>query len=230
MEVAGEPVFLQESARRNDLDVQEVALFPLCLAEEWALPGADQRLEGGLRLGAVDLDLQVTTAGRPQPVVGGPAGGSRARVHPGRCDRERPSSRRRWRRDPPYCQLAAVEECEPVAAKASWGWNAPRLRHPALESPGAATMGAVALGPEVLAGDVDRRRRPDFAVFHEGRAEIDALGMTEEPGSVVVLIPLDCGNPDGDIERATLTSEALAGWGRCHGEPVEVVTLKSAEK
>ena len=68
----------------------------------------------------------------------------------------------------------------------------------------------VVTGGEEAAGDVDARVAPEFAVALERWAEVDALGVSEQPGGVVVFVAFDGGDAKGDVEGAAMPPKTAA--------------------
>ncbi len=63
---------------------------------------------------------------------------------------------------------------------------------------------------------MNRHLAPEFIVVLEGSSEVQTLGMTEEPGGVVVFLSLERGNTGHHLETSALSAQrAAGGWG--HG-------------
>lgn len=77
----------------------------------------------------------------------------------------------------------------------------------------AADRTIVGAGREMPARYVDAGVAPELAVALEHRSKIDPLGVPEEPGGVVVLVALDRGDADGDIEGTAMPPKSAARWG-----------------
>jgi hypothetical protein len=109
----------------------------------------------------------------------------------------------------------AFDDSEPVAAEAPGSRGIRCRRDAALvtmcRAPARAT---VVTGGEEAAGHVDARLAPEFALALEDGAELDALGMPEEPGRVMILIGVDGRDANRDVERAAMPPETAAWWRR----------------
>lgn len=210
-----EAILQQESAGREDLDVEDVVFVVLALhlAEVGRLAGAEKFLQQLLLFGTPDLHLKIPATGRPAGIVGGPAGGRGAGIGVGddRVEGELASPRRRSHGELSCHQASLVDHPESVTTEP------PRLGLPAQlgdltpEAVGLAADPSAAAIVEMAAGDMQARLDPELLVLGEHSPEVDPLDMAEEPGCVVVLLPFEDGDPEDDVEGATLAAESAAG-------------------
>jgi len=203
---------LEESARRDHFNDNQVGILPDRLAEIRRLPVADQCFEHRLFFGAADVDLDVAAAGVAASVVGRAAW----RIGAGARDlRERQrAARYRGRVEPAGDQPLAVHNREAIAAKPARGG---RMRHgsdPPRESVRRAAHVAFALaGGEKTAGDVDGGIAPEFAVTLEHWSEVDPLCVAEEPGRVMIFVAFDSGDANGNVQGTAMPPKSAARWG-----------------
>jgi hypothetical protein len=52
---------------------------------------------------------------------------------------------------------------------------------------------------------------PEFFILFKEASEIDPLSVTQQPCTIMVLITLDGGHAQGNVEGATLATELSAG-------------------
>jgi hypothetical protein len=111
--------------------------------------------------------------------------------------------------------LIDLDDLELIGALLPLRWCATRPRHPTFVPMGSTTKGIVRRFFGISAGDMKGRRHDQMPVIPVERAEIDPLGVAEEPSGLVVRrlrSIADRGDAKGDGEAATLTADACARW------------------
>lgn len=212
VEIAVEAIFLEEIAGRNDLcaDQPLLGILPLDLAEIGRFPAPEQRFQQRLLRGAADFDIQVAAAGGVAGMIGGSTRCLGAGVGVGG-EREGPLQGGGGRQMPGD-QLPVLDDPEAILPQPARRCRAARYWNAATEAVGSA-FGLATVRPElqILAGDVHRCLAPELTIRGVAPPEIESLSVPEEPGRVVVLLPLEGGDPDRDIEGTALSTKAAAG-------------------
>ena len=203
----------EKATRRDDFDDNLLVIFAFGLAQVGSLAVADQRFEQRLLRAAADVELNIPAAGGASLVIRGAARRGRARIGV-RGERKRAFRRGGWS-EVQALESPALDDGEPVGAEAASSRGA-RSRADAAFEPvcRAPAHPTIVTGGEEAARDVDARVAPEFALALEDGAELDALGMSEEPGRIVILVGVDGRDANRDVERAAMPPETAAWWRR----------------
>lgn len=214
MERALSPI-VQVPACRDHLGAEGPGGLPLDLAEVGGEAAPDQRFEPGLPLRAEDLDLEIPAAGRSPGVVGGGAPGVAAGVR-SRHDRETASGRRGEGNDLGD-RAEPFQDDERISSPlAGLGRSAGRGGGMAGEPMRGAPL-PPPLGLEMPAAEMEGRVDEEVLTLDPWGAEIDGLGVTEEPGPFMIEgrdAVLDPPDLEGDREPAAVGSHAGTTGGR----------------
>jgi hypothetical protein len=211
-------------AGRDYFDHDLLVIHTLGLAQIGGLAMANEGLEQRLLRAAADVELNITATGGAPLVVRrfAPCGGAGVCI---RRDGQRASCRGRGR-EVPAQEPPAFDDGEPVGAEAASCGGVRRQARAALESVGrAAARASVVTGGEEATGYVDARVAPEFALALEHGPELNALGMSEEPGRIVILFAVDGGDANRDVERAAMPPKTAAWWRRQSGSEAKKLFL-----
>lgn len=183
MKAAGPACIVEVPAGGDGLGFKGVFRLAGDLAEVGGEPGADQGFEPGVLPGAENLNLEIPATGRPPLVVGSGAWGNSAGV----------ISRFEYRQAPglgwqnPLDLDAVLHHNESVAAQPSWrGRAAGRLWRGSTEPVCPAGGDPPCLEPKKPAADMKDGVHQQFARPAAEGAESHVLGVTQQPGGLVV--------------------------------------------
>jgi hypothetical protein len=203
----------EKATGRDDFDDDLFVILPFGLAQVGSLSVANQGLEQWLLRAAADVELNIPAAGGTLRVIRSAAWRGRARI--GVLGERKRTFRGRGWSEMQALESPAFDDGEPVGAEAARGRGVRSPADTALETVRRAPAPApVVTGGEEAAGDVDARVAPEFALALEDGAELDALGMSEEPGRIVILVGVDGGDANRDVERAAMPPKTAAWWRR----------------
>jgi hypothetical protein len=107
----------------------------------------------------------------------------------------------------PLDQALLLDDLKIIPAEPSGGGGALRNSHLPGEAVSAASDRTVFSLLQVATWDLNSRFDPELVIVLERLTEVQALGMSEEPGGVMVFIAFDGGDSQGDLERPTMLAE-----------------------
>lgn len=200
---------------RQDLDIEDWLVFVLTFhfAQVRRLAVNQQVFEEILPICAPDLDLQVPTAGRSPPIVRSAAGCGCAGVGVRNHRMHRQGTPGRWGRGQvPTHQSAPIDHLEVIAPELSRLRATRRYRYCSLKAVRLAPRRAVGALLKVTTRDMDARIGPELIALDMQWPKLDALGVAQEPGTVMVLLALEHRDAKLDVEGAALPTEASTVW------------------
>jgi hypothetical protein len=206
------PVISQKLTRRDHLGTERERALPLDLTEIGGFARPHQRLQPALFRGAHDLDLEVSTAGRPAAIVGRSAGGPYTWVGPG-MNGELPGRSSRGREVSGH-QPPGLHDAKSVfRLPPGFGKPEPGPRRGTLKTVGLASRSSVTIFLKVPARDVEDRVGIELIVVAPERPEADPLGMPEQPRRLVIAGPgalVEDGDPKQNRKGGALPAHGAA--------------------